>query len=560
MKQITSCLPITTWVAAYNTGLLKWDMLAGITLASFVLPESMAYATLAGVPAEYGIYCCIAGGLFFALFTNARQVAVGPTSAISLMVGTTAAAISGGDPGRWAAIVSLTAFMVFALCIGAYFLRLSSLVNFIGENILLGFKTGAALAIASTQLPKIFGVEGSGENFFERIYNLSAHFSETNFIVLAFGSAALVLLIIGNKIFKGKPVALIIMILSIAITALLNLPASGLHIIGNIPSGIPYPKIPSPVFSDIDGIFGLSLGCFLVGYIETISVARTFSEKNGYEINPRQELLSMGAANFAAAFFHGYPVSGGLSQSTVNDKAGAKSPGALIFCSVTLSILLLWFTGLLKNLPDVILAVVVLDAITGLIKVKELRKLYTLSKTEFYVAIIAIAGVLTFGILKGVLIAAVISLIILIIRASSPNIAVLGRIPGTDMFSDIRRHPDNNEIGGCMILRVEASIFYFNQQYIYSRILNQINEKPGVIKLVVLDLSSSPDIDVSGAKMLLKLSQEFERRKIILKVVDALSEVREMLRTLGLELVVGHISRKVSIDDAITDFQNHFPK
>jgi len=166
IARIKKIFPIAGWISFYKPGLLKWDLVAGITLAMFVLPTSMAYASLAGVPAQYGIYCCITGGLFFAFFTNAPQVAVGPTSAISLMVGTTVALLSGGDPGRWVEIASLTAFAVFILCMAAYFLKLSVLINFISENILLGFKTGAALAIAATQLPKLFGVESSGNNFF----------------------------------------------------------------------------------------------------------------------------------------------------------------------------------------------------------------------------------------------------------------------------------------------------------------------------------------------------------------------------------------------------------
>jgi SulP family sulfate permease len=550
-------VPIFDWVRAYRPADLSWDLIAGITLASFVLPESMAYASLAGVPAQFGIYCCIAGGLLFAIFTGSRQVAVGPTSAISLMVGATVATISGGDPAKWIAIASLTAFAVFILCMAAYLLRLSGLINFISENILLGFKAGAALSIASTQLPVLFGVNSGGTNFFGRVYSLGEHIPETNLTVLLFGLAALALLVAGNKLLTGRPVSLLIVIGSILAVTFTPLHSAGLLLVGAIPQGLPHISVPSMRFSDFDDVFGLALGCFLVGYVETISAARTFAEKNGYEVNARQELLPLGGANLATAFTGGFPVSGGLSQSTVNDKAGARTPLALIFCSITLSLLLLYFTGLLKNLPEVILGVIVLDAIAGLIKVKELRKVYTLDRIEFAVAMIAFSGVLVFGILKGVLIASVCSLIIIIIRASSPNIAVLGRIPGTDKFSDILRHPDNKEIPGFKIFRVEAAFFYFNQHYIYSRITDLIKSSGSDLKMVILDMSSAPSVDISGSRMLIKLERQLAEKQVKLRIVEALSEVRDLLRKQGMEEMIGHISRKQTISSAISQLSDH---
>ncbi|MEI6899838.1 MAG: SulP family inorganic anion transporter, partial [Bacteroidota bacterium] len=369
MNRIKSAFPILQSLAGYNLGLFKWDLIAGLTLASFILPESMAYASLAGLPSQYGIYCCIIGGLFFALFTSSRQLAVGPTSAISLMVGTSAAMLSGGDPVKWMAIASLTSLTVFLLCIVAYFLKLSVVVNFIGDNILLGFKTGAALSIASTQFPKLLGIEGNGNNFIERIYTLLTHIQDTNLTILIFGIAALVILVWLNKRFPGRPLALLIVIVSLLVITAIPFFSSVIPLVGDIPAGLPRFSIPSFRFVDMEGIFELAIGCFLIGYIETTSAARTIAEKHGADVDPRQELLSMGAANLAVSFVGGYPVSGGLSQSTINDKAGAKTSFSLIICSFVLIVILLLFTGVLRNLPEVILTVIVLDAISGLIKI-----------------------------------------------------------------------------------------------------------------------------------------------------------------------------------------------
>lgn len=546
--------PMLQWLPQYKIKFLKWDLVAGITLASFVLPESMAYATLAGVPSYIGIYCCIAGGLFFALFTTSKHVAPGPTSSISLMVGSSVAILAGGDPQRWVEIASLTALVVAAICLVAFILKLSSLVNFISESILLGFKAGAALSIMATQLPKLFGVEGGGSNFFTRLNILLHHLPETNWVVLAFGTAALLLLIAGDKIFPGKPVSLFVVILSIVIITFTQLSSYGFHITGIIPKGLPEIGRPAIRLQDVDGVFELAFACFLMGYIETISAARTFAIKNNYDIDPRQELLSLGAANFAASFSSAYVVSGGLSQSIVNEKSGAKSPLSLIVCSVTLAIILLYFTGLLKNLPEVILAVIVLHAVAGLIKVKELKHILKLSKLEFTVAMIAVAGVLALGILKGVMLAVVMSLVLLIRRTARPNVAVLGRIGNSNRYSDIERHPDNTIFQGVSILRVESSILYFNSDDIYQRILAIVKSPGDNLKLLILDMSSSPYVDVAGSKMLVQLSDQLKTRGVRLKIVDALSGVREILRKQGMEEITGHISRQTSIQSAVDEF------
>ncbi len=552
-KNWKSVVPIAEWLPDYNKKFLGMDLVAGITLASFVLPESMAYATLAGLPVQTGIYCCMAGGLLYAIFTSSKHLAVGPTSAISLMVGTTIATMAGGDSARWLAIAGLTALVVGVICLAAFLLKLSSLVSFISESILLGFKAGAALSIMSTQLPKFFGVEGGAGHFFERLSTLIQHLPQTNPVVLIFGSIAILLLILGDKIFPGKPVSLVVVVLSILSVTFLPFLKSHLHITGDIPGGLPSIGRPSLRLSDVDGVIELAFACFLMGYIETVSAARTFALKNNYEVSPRQELLSLGAANFAAAFASGYPVAGGLSQSTVNEKSGAKTPLSLIICSVTLAVLLLFCTSLLYDLPEVLLAVIVLHAVAGLIKVKDLKQLYGLSRMEFLVAMIALAGVLIFGILKGVMIAAILSLAFLIRKLASPNVAVLGRIGNTDRYSDLERHPDNVQLQEILILRVEASLLYFNVEHIRDQFNRRIQAAGKNVKLIILDMSSSPYVDVAGSKMLLQLSRDLATKGIHFRIVEALASVRDMLRKQGMEQLVGHISRKTSINDAVNE-------
>lgn len=543
------------WLRGYQRAWLAPDAVAGVTLAAFAIPVSMAYATLAGMPPQSGIYCYMAGGIAYALFGTSRQLAIGPTSAIAMLVGTTIAGMANGDITRWVAIAQVTALMVAALCALAWVLRLSGLMSFVSETILVGFKAGAALSIALTQLPKLFGVPGGGDHFFERVWMLAGQLPQTNATVLTFGLCALALLLLGGKLLPGRPVALGVVVLSIVVMALSSLAEFGVSVVGELPRGLPSISQPSLRLRDVDGVIPLACACFLLSYIESVSSARTLAARNGYEVDARQELLGLGAANFAVAFTQGFPVAGGLSQSSVNDKAGARSPLALVFAAVTLGVCLVFLTDTLSHLPNVVLAAVVLDAIRGLIDISALQRLRQISRFEFTIAIVALLGVLVFGILKGVLLAAIVSLLMLISVAAIPNIAILGRIPGSRRYTDLKRHPDNEAIPGVLIFRVEASLLYFNIDHV-RQVVWDLVLTTSPLRLVVCDLSSSPYVDVAAARMLSRLQGDLAARGIQLRLVEGLANVRDLLRAEGLEQRVGHLSRHVSVDQAIDEFEH----
>jgi SulP family sulfate permease len=551
-----SLLPPSLWFAEYKAQWLKSDIVAGITLAAYAIPVSMAYATLAGVPPHHGIYCYLVGGLCYAVFGTSRQLAIGPTSAIALMIGATVAGMADGDVSRWEAIAALTALVVAALSVLAWLLRLSGLVSFISDTILLGFKAGAALTIAMTQLPKLFGVPGGGENFFERIWILARQLGQTNVTVLCLGLAALALLLVGEKLLPGRPIALFVVALATLVVSLSSLKDQGVATVGVLPTGLPAIQPPSLRPSDVDGILPLGCACFLLAYIEGISAARTLAKKNGYEIDPRQELLALGAANLGAAFGQGFPVAGGLSQSAVNDKAGARSPLALVFASITLGGCLLFLTGLLANLPTVVLASIVLVAVRGLIDIAAMRHLWRVSRLEFKISMVALVGVLLLGILKGVLVAAIASLLMLLAGAARPHVAFLGRIPGTRRFSDLQRHDDNEEMPGMVIFRAESSLLYFNADHVGQAVRQRLRATPAV-RLVICDLSNSPLVDVAGARMLAALYEELAKRDVHFRIVEAHAKNRDLLRAEGLEQHVGYFGRHISIDQAIAEFQEY---
>jgi sulfate permease, SulP family len=526
-------LPPSAWLAAYRGEWFASDAIAGITLAAYAIPVSLAYAALAGLPPQVGIYGYILGGIGYALLGSSRQLAVGPTSAISLMIAGTVGSLAGGDAVRYAQIASLAALAVAVLCLIAWLFRLSVLVRLVSDSILVGFKAGAGLTIIMSQLPSLFGVAGGGHDFFERAIKLAGQLSEANLLVLSIGIVALLLLLLGERFLPGRPVGITVVALFIVMATLLGLPSLGIPVTGRIPEGLPALELPKFGLLEFDDLFPLAAGCVLLAYVEGVSAARSFAAKHGYSLDVRQEFLGLGAANLAAAFGHGYPVAGGLSQSAVNDNAGARTPLALVICSVALALCLLFFTGLLTNLPKAVLAAIVFAAVYRLVDVRALVRMWKVSRIDFYAASIALVSVLLLGILQGVLLASIASIILLLARASQPNVAFLGRLPGTGRYSDSARHEGVEPLAGIIAFRPEASLLYINAETIRERVVDALQKSPA-IKLVACDLSASPYIDLAGAHMLRDLCDELALRQIAFCIVGAHGQLRDLLRAEGL--------------------------
>ena len=544
--------PPGRWLSEYRPSWLPGDIVAGITLAAFAIPVSLAYAALAGLPPQVGIYGYLLGGLGYALLGSSRQLAIGPTSAISLMIAGTVGAMAEGDAQRYAQIASLTAFTVAMLCLFAWLLRLSALVKLISDSILVGFKAGAGLTIAMTQLPSLLGVAGGGHNFFDRTWLLVGQLGEMRNLVLIVGVVAIGLIVLGERLLPGKPFALGVVALAISAATLLGLPELGVPTTGKIPAGLPSLAAPALRLRDVEGIVPLAAGCLLLAYIEGVSAARTFAAKHGYALDPRQELLAIGAANLAAGMGQGYPVAGGLSQSAVNDKAGARTPLALVVASMTLALCLLFLTGLLENLPKAVLAAVVLTAVSGLLDFPALFRMWRISRLDFFAATIALVAVLLLGILQGILLAAIASILLLLARVSRPHVAFLGRVPGTDSYSDLDRHPENEALSDAIVFRPEASLIYVNADAIIETVLNRIRKiAPSVVGLAICDLSAAPYVDLPGSHMLHGLHAELASRGITLRSIGAHGSARDLLRADGIEEKVGGLDRTLTLDGAL---------
>jgi sulfate permease, SulP family len=548
-------LPVVAWLRTYQPAWLRGDVVAGITLAAYLLPAGLGDASLANLPPQAGLYACLFGGLVFWLFCSSRHTVVTVTSAISLLIGSSLGELAKGDAARFSALAAGTALLVALIAFVAWLVRAGTIVNFISESVMVGFKCGVALFLASTQLPKLLGVHGAHGDFWENSAFFLKHLGETNTMSLAVGGAALAILVLGKVLLKNKPVALFVVVGGIVASSLLGLDARGVKLLGEVPQGLPALGLPDLHWADLNQLLPLALACFLLGAVETAAIGRTFAAKHGGRLDANQEFLALAASNLAAGIGRGFPVSGGMSQSLVNEGGGARTPASGGIAAVLILVVILFFSHLLRALPQPVLAAVVLVAVAGLFNVSTLRQLWRGDRLEFVVAMVALLGVLGSGLLRGVMIGAVISLVLLIRRASRPHVALLGRIPGTRRFSDRERHPKNEPTPGVLIFRPEASLLYFNIEHICDTIQDRVRSESTPPKLVVLDLSAAPYVDLQSAHTLAALARELAAAGLQMQTVETRSSVRDRLRGEGLDANLGAVNRFASVADAVESFQ-----
>jgi len=548
-------IPALNWLRDYDRSWLRGDIVAAITLAAYLLPAGLGDASLANLPPEAGLYACLFGGLVFWLFCSSRHTAITVTSAISLLIGASLGEIAGGDTTRFGALAAGTALLVALIAFIAWLVKAGAIVNFISESVMTGFKCGVALYLGSTQLPKLFGIHGAHGDFWVNSGNFLKHLNETNVVSLTVGGIALAILILGKVFLKHKPVALFVVIGGIVASSVLGLDKYGVKLLGEVPQGLPAIGLPAIQWADLNQLLPLAFACFLLGAVETAAIGRMFTAKHGGRLDANQEFLALAAANLASGLGRGFPISGGMSQSLVNEGGGARTPLSGAFAAGMILVVVLFFSHLLAALPQPVLAAVVLVAVAGLFKLATLKQLWRGDRPEFVVAMAAILGVLSSGLLRGVMIGAAISLVQLLRRASRPHVAFLGRIPDTRRFSDRERHPDNELIPGVLIFRPEANLIYFNVDSVRDTIFDRVRAETTLPKLVIIDLSAAPHVDLQSAHTLAGLADELTALGIKVQVVETRSGVRERLRGEGLDARLGGIDRFTSVADAVDDFQ-----
>jgi high affinity sulfate transporter 1 len=545
-----SRLPAAVWLSGYGVPQIRADLVAGLTLAAYLLPAGIGDASLAGLAPEAGLYACLFSGLVFWLCCGSRHTVITVTSALSLLVGASVGELSAGDPARHAALAACAALLVGGIAVGAWLLRAGSAIGFFSETVLTGFKAGLAFYLASTQLPKLFGFKGTHGDFWERSAWFLGHLGDTHTTALLLGVAALVVLLAGKRWLKNRPVAFLVVVGGIVAARLLHLEDRGVSLLGEVPQGLPAIGLPAVTRQDLNLLLPIAMAGFVLGAVETSAIGRMFAQKHGYRFDANQELLALGAGNLAAGLGRGFPVSGGMSQSLVNESAGARTPFSGLIAALFTLFVVLFASGLLRNLPQPVLAAIVLAAVTSLVDVAAFRHIWHFSRTEALVAIVAFFGVLGAGPVNGVLFGAALSILLLLRQAARPRVVEVARVPGTTYFADRSREQHESE-PGVLVVRCESALVYFNAEYVRERVLELLAARTDRVELVVFSLVAVPRVDLAGAELLGALIEDCRRRGVAFRLADVRGEVRDALHKTGFDRVHGALESGQHVDAVV---------
>jgi sulfate permease, SulP family len=554
-SKLSRFIPILAWLPRYDRTWLVADIIAGLTLWGLVVPEGMAYAGVAGLPAQAGLYTLVASLFVYALFGSSRHLSVGATSATAALIASTVIALG-------ATTADMTTYYAYAvmlvLVIGVVFLvaglaRLGWVTQFLSKPVMDGFVTGLAVFVAVGQLNKLFGVEKGEGNVFEKFFYIIKQLPEANWVTFAVGALALALLFLLPRWNKKIPAGLVVLFASIAVSYIFKLEANyGVAVAGVLPQGLPslaFPKVP---LNTILEMILPAIGIFLVAYSEALGVAREFGEKHHYEVDPDQELNAHAISNIASGLFGGMIAAGGMSASAVKEGAGGRSQIANIVAWGVTLVTLLFLTPLFASLPEAVLAALIIHAIWHIITAPKMENILLVSKTEFGLAALTLAGVLFIDVLEGMMIGLVASVLLVLYRSSRPHLASLGRVPGIPgAYSALDRHPDSIAIPGILIFRLDAPIYYANALTVREEAKTLLEKTQPPPHAVILDPAGQDSLDITSADMLKGLLTELRDQGIDIYVAELHATIREYIQRTGIMEIIGEDHVFPTIDAAV---------
>ncbi len=531
MAKLQQVLPILGWGSRYQRNDLRSDLAAGLTVGAMLVPQAMAYALLAGLPPEVGLYAATVPVVVYALFGTSRQLAVGPVAIVSLLTASALAPLVEEGSAGYLGAAALLALMVGLVHIVLGVGRLGFLVNFLSHSVLVGFTAAAAIIIGFSQAKHMLGISTERtEHFYETVLEVIDNASSTNGTTLTLGVIALATLFLLKKLAPRVPAALVVVIGSILAVEWLGLEDRGVKVVGDIPDSLPAFGLPSFDGSLIGNLATTAFVITIVGFMESIAVAKVYARRNRYEVVPNSELIGLGAANVASGLFGGYPVTGGFSRTAVNATAGARTPLASIFTAGIVLATIAFLTPLFASLPNAALGAIIIMAVIGLVDVAEMRHIAKVKKSDLISLSVAFVATLVLGIELGILVAIVASMLVVFARMSMPHSAVLGHVDGTTSFRNIDRFPEAHTIDGIRIVRIDAALSFVNAVNVKRLILGHVDQLTDEPRALVLDASGINDLDATGAEMLLEVIAEIEERGVVLHLTDVKGPVRDVLR------------------------------
>lgn len=533
-------VPIIGWLPRYPRAWLSADVIAGITSWAVMVPVAMAYAELAGVPAGIGLVTATIGLTVYALLGTSRHAKVTTSSTMAVMSASVVAPIAGGDAASYLALTSMLAIIVGLYLLAAGVLKLGFLSEFLAKPVITGFLVGLAITIAVGQLPKLFGVAGSSGNVFQQLAGLAQQLSDTDITSLLLGAGAMVVIVVLRAIDRRIPGPLIAVVAAIALTSLLGLAQDGLAVVGDISGGVPVPSLPDIDFSDIAYLATGAAGIFFLALAESVAAARAFANRHGDRIRPDQELIALGGSNLGSGLFGGFTVDASVSSMATGEAAGTRSQVSSLVMAAGLLLTILVLGPLFSNLPQTVLAAIIITSVISLVDLAEWRRYIRWRKTDAAIAVVATISVISTDVLAGLVIAALGSVIILLYSASQPVIARLGRLPEPYAnFVDEERHPEAEPVPGMLMLRLDTPLYYFNATAVSDRVLQAVDGAAELPQAVLLDIEATIELDVTTSDALFALAGALESRGTRLVVVHAKGNVRDRMRKVGLSQRLG---------------------
>lgn len=557
--KIKKFVPILEWLPNYKKSWFKDDFGAGLTVGIMLIPQGIAYAMIAGLPPIYGLYTAMIPQIIYAIFGTSRQLAVGPVAMDSLIVASGVATLAEVGTEHFIEFAILLAFIMGVLQVLFGLFKLGFLVNFLSRPVISGFTSAAALIIALSQLKNLLGVDlQKGNKIHELLIEVYHHINEINWITFAIGILSILILVFFKKLTKKIPAALVLVVLGIVAVKYFNLNEIGVKIIGDIPEGLPAFKIPSFSLDVIIDLFPIALTLSFIAFLEAISVAKAIELKhNNYKVNPNQELIAIGMGNIVGSFFQTYPATGGLSRSAVNNQVGAKTPMAAIISSIIVGLTLLFLTPVFYYLPEAVLAAIIIVAVFGLLDFTVPKQLLKYSKRELVILNITLIITATIGIKEGIFIGVILSLGMLIYKSTKPHIAILGRIPNTHFYRNIKRFEGLLEVNpSILIVRFDAQLFFANVQYFKDQLEEYVEEKGEGLKLIIIDGESINTIDSSGIYMMNDVISKYHNKQIEIVLTGMKGPVRDILEKSGVMKKISYQNCFMSIQEAVDAYED----
>ncbi|KAA0235320.1 MAG: sulfate permease [Actinobacteria bacterium] len=532
-------LPGIACARSYEPGWLRPDIIAGLTVGAVLVPQSMAYAELAGLPAVVGLYASVLPLVLYALFGSSRQLMVGPESTTAVMLATTVAPLAAGDPSLYLALAGAAALVVAGVCALGAIARLGFIADLLSRPVLLGYLAAVALIMVASQLGRLTGVPIGSDEFVTQIADFFGGLDAIDWPTTALGLSVLSVLLVVRWRSPRAPGALIAVVAATAVVALFDLESEGIAVVGSIPAGLPSLGLPAAGIGQIAEVIPAAAAIAIVAYTDNMLTSRAFASRNGYEVDANQELAGLAAANLAAGFSGGLAIGSSASRTAIGDAVGSRTQLTGVVAAGVVVVVVLWLRPVLEVFPQAALAAVVIDAAFRLVDLGEIRRLVLVGRSELVLSLVTLAGVLVVGILAGVLIAVGLSVAVIVARTARPHDAVLGRTPDIDGWHSIERFEDAETIPGLVVYRFDAPLFFANASYFKRQVLGVLDRSPDDIEWFLLDAEAISLVDSTALRTMVELVDELDEREIVFVLARARDRLRDMMDRAGFTGEIG---------------------